>query len=92
MTTTCCCESCTRILVAAGLDVVARAGDADGMLRKIYAFPPDIAIVDVQMPPRREDDGLVAAIEVRRRLPATGILILSQFCEPSFAIELIGAP
>ena len=83
-------EGIAAILVAAGFDVVARAGDADEMLRKILAFRPDIAIVDVRMPPRREDDGLVAAIEVRRRLPATGVLILSQHCEPSFAIELIG--
>ena len=83
-------EGIVGILVAAGFDVVARAGDADEMLRKILAFRPDIAIVDVRMPPRREDDGLVAAIEVRRRLPATGVLILSQYCEPSFAIELIG--
>jgi len=83
-------EGIAGILTAAGFDVVARAGDADDMLRKILAFRPDIAIVDVRMPPRREDDGLVAAIEVRRRLPATGVLILSQYCEPSFAIELIG--
>jgi len=71
-------EGIAGILIAAGFDVVARAGDADDMLRKILAFRPDIAIVDVRMPPRREDDGLVAAIEVRRRLPATGVLILSQ--------------
>lgn len=83
-------EGIAGILIAGGFDVVARAGDADDMLRKILAFRPDIAIVDVRMPPRREDDGLVAAIEVRRRLPATGVLILSQYCEPSFAIELIG--
>ena len=83
-------EGIAGILIAAGFDVVARAGDANDMLRKILAFRPDIAIVDVRMPPRREDDGLVAAIEVRRRLPATGVLILSQYCEPSFAIELIG--
>ena len=83
-------EGIVGILLAAGFDVVARAGDANDMLRKILAFRPDIAIVDVRMPPRREDDGLVAAIEVRRRLPATGVLILSQYCEPSFAIELIG--
>jgi DNA-binding NarL/FixJ family response regulator len=83
-------EGIAGILIAAGFDVVARAGDADDMLRKILAFRPDIAIVDVRMPPRREDDGLVAAIEVRRRLPATGVLILSQYCEPSFAVELIG--
>ena len=83
-------EGIAGILLAAGFDVVARAGDAVDMLRKILAFRPDIAIVDVRMPPHREDDGLVAAIEVRRRLPGTGVLILSQYCEPSFAIELIG--
>ena len=49
-----------------------------------------MAIIDVQMPPRHEDDGLVAAVELRRRLPGTGVLILSQFCEPTFAVELIG--
>ena len=83
-------EGIAGILAAAGFDVVARAGDADDMLRKILAYRPDIAIVDVRMPPRREDDGLMAAIEVRRRLPGTGVLVLSQYCEPSFAIELIG--
>lgn len=82
-------EGIAGILQAAGFEVVARAGDADDMLRKILAFRPDIAVVDVRMPPRREDDGLVAAIEVRRRLPATGVLVLSQYCEPAFAIELI---
>jgi DNA-binding NarL/FixJ family response regulator len=82
-------EGIVGILIAAGFDVVARAGDADDMLRKILAFRPDIAIVDVRMPPRREDDGLVVAIQVRRRLPGTGVLVLSQFCEPSFVTDLI---
>ena len=59
-------------------------------MRRTLAHRPDVAIVDVQMPPRREDDGLVAAIELRRRLPQIGVLVLSQFCEPSFAIDLIG--
>ncbi len=83
-------EGIARILQGAGLDVVALAGDADELLSKILAFRPDIAIVDVRMPPRRADDGLVVAIEVRRRLPATGVLVLSQFCEPSFVTDLIG--
>jgi len=82
-------EGIARILEAAGLDVVARAGDADELLRKILAFRPDIAVVDVRMPPRREDDGLVVAVQVRRRLPGTGVLVLSQFCEPSFVTDLI---
>jgi DNA-binding NarL/FixJ family response regulator len=83
-------EGIARILTGAGLDVVAQAGDADDLLRRTLAHRPDVAIVDVQMPPRREDDGLVAAIELRRRLPGTGVLILSQFCEPAFALDLIG--
>lgn len=82
-------EGIARILEAAGLDVVARAGDADELLGKILAFRPDIAVVDVRMPPRREDDGLVVAVQVRRRLPGTGVLVLSQFCEPSFVTDLI---
>ena len=82
-------EGIAKILEAAGLDVVARAGDADELLRKILAFRPDIAVVDVRMPPRREDDGLVVAVQVRRRLPGTGVLVLSQFCEPSFVTDLI---
>ena len=82
-------EGIAKILESAGLDVVARAGDADELLRKILAFRPDIAVVDVRMPPRREDDGLVVAVQVRRRLPGTGVLVLSQFCEPSFVTDLI---
>lgn len=83
-------EGMARLLTDAGLDVVAEAGDAESLLRRTLAHRPDVAVVDVQMPPRREDDGLVVAIELRRRLPATAVLILSQFCEPSFAVELIG--
>jgi DNA-binding NarL/FixJ family response regulator len=83
-------EGIARILTGAGLDVVAQAGNANALLRRALAHRPDVAIVDVRMPPRREDDGLVAAIELRRRLPDTGVLILSQYCEPAFALELIG--
>jgi DNA-binding NarL/FixJ family response regulator len=83
-------EGIARILTDAGLDVVSQSGDADDLLRRVLAHRPDVAVVDVRMPPRREDDGLVAAIELRRRLPETGVLILSQFCEPAFALELIG--
>jgi DNA-binding NarL/FixJ family response regulator len=83
-------EGMARLLTDAGLDVVAQAGDAEHLMRRTLAHRPDVAIVDVRMPPRREDDGLVAAVELRRRLPRIGVLILSQFCEPSFAVELIG--
>ena len=83
-------EGLARLLGDAGLDVVAQAGDAEDLLRKGLAHRPDVAIVDVQMPPRREDDGLVAAMELRRRLPGTGVLVLSQFSEASYALDLIG--
>ncbi len=83
-------EGIARILADAGLDVVAQSGDAEDLLRRTLAFRPDVVIVDVRMPPRHEDDGLVAAVEIRRRLPETGVLILSQFCEPAFALEIIG--
>ncbi len=83
-------EGISRLLVEAGLDVVARAGDADDLLRKALAHKPHVAVVDVRMPPRHEDDGLVAALELRRRLPRTGVLVLSQHNEATYAQELIG--
>ena len=83
-------EGIARILAEAGLDVVAQSGDADDLLRRSLAYRPDVAVVDVRMPPRHEADGLLAALELRRRLPSTGVLILSQFCEPAIALELIG--
>ena len=79
-----------RLLADEGLDVVAQAGDAEELVRKTLAHRPDVAIVDVQMPPRHEDDGLVAALELRRRLPSTGVLVLSQFNEADLAEQLIG--
>ena len=83
-------EGVARLLDDAGLDVVARAGDADDFLRKTLAHRPDVAVVDVQMPPRHEDDGLQAAMTLRERLPETGVLVLSQFYEESYALNLIG--
>ena len=83
-------EGIARILTDAGLEVVAQSGDADDLLRRALAHRPDVVITDVQMPPRREDDGLQAAMELRRREPRTGILILSQFCEPAYVMQLVG--
>jgi DNA-binding NarL/FixJ family response regulator len=83
-------EGIARLLAEAGFDVVAQAGDADDFLRKALAHRPDVAVVDVQMPPGRGDDGLRAAIEVRRLRPETGVLVLSQFYEEHYALDLIG--
>ena len=83
-------EGVARLLTDAGLDVVARAGAADDFLRKTLAHRPDVAVVDVQMPPRHEDDGLQAAMTLRERLPDTGVLVLSQFYEETYALNLIG--
>ncbi len=83
-------EGVARILAEAGFDVVAQAGDADDLLRKALAHRPDVAIVDVQMPPGHGDDGLQAAVELRKQRPETGVLVLSQFYEERYAVDLIG--
>jgi DNA-binding NarL/FixJ family response regulator len=80
----------SRILSESGIEVVAESGDAVDFLRKVRAHRPDVAVVDVQMPPRREDDGLRAALELRAGSLDTGILVLSQFFEESLALDLIG--
>jgi DNA-binding NarL/FixJ family response regulator len=82
-------EGIAGLLTDAGCDVVAQAGDAEDLLRKGLAHRPDVVVADVRMPPRRQDDGLIAAIELRRRVPGVSVLVLSQYCEESLAIELI---
>ena len=83
-------EGIVRILEGAGLEVVAQAGDADDLLRKASAHRPDVVITDIQMPPGRADDGLRAALEIRRRLPGVGVLVLSQFLEEQYVLDLLG--
>jgi DNA-binding NarL/FixJ family response regulator len=83
-------EGIARLLTEAGFEVAAQAGDAEGFLRKALAHRPDVAVVDVRMPPGRDDDGLRAALELRRQRPETGVLVLSQFYEEHYAVELIG--
>jgi DNA-binding NarL/FixJ family response regulator len=83
-------EGITRILTDAGLHVLARSGDAQDMLRRALAHRPDVVITDVRMPPGRDDDGLQAAMELRRREPGIGVLILSQYCEPAYVMALVG--
>jgi DNA-binding NarL/FixJ family response regulator len=82
-------EGIVRLLTETGFDVVAQAGDAEDLLRKALAHRPDLVIADINMPPGRDDDGLRAAVEVHRRRPETGILILSQYYEEEYAHELL---
>jgi DNA-binding NarL/FixJ family response regulator len=83
-------EGITRLLNESGCEVVAQAGDAEDFLRKVFSHRPDVAVVDVRMPPHHEDDGLRAAMRLRRECPEVGVLVLSQFYEEDLAIELIG--
>jgi DNA-binding NarL/FixJ family response regulator len=83
-------EGIARLLSEGGFEVVAQAGDAEALLRKALAHRPDVVVADVQMPPHREDDGLRAALEVRRQRPEIGILVLSQHYEQQYALDLIG--
>jgi DNA-binding NarL/FixJ family response regulator len=82
-------EGIVRVLGEAGFEVVAQAGDADELLRKVSAHKPDVAVVDIRMPPTETDDGLRAAIEIRRRLPQTGVIVLSQYLEEGYAVDLV---
>ena len=82
-------EGIVRLLVEAGFEVVGQAGDADDLVRKVSAHKPDVAVVDIRMPPTSTDDGLRAALEIRRRLPDTGVLVLSQYVEKGYALELV---
>jgi DNA-binding NarL/FixJ family response regulator len=83
-------EGIVRVLEDAGFDVVGVAGDAPDLLRKANAHKPDVVVTDIQMPPERTDDGLRAARQIRRDRPETGVVVLSQFLEDRYAIELVG--
>jgi DNA-binding NarL/FixJ family response regulator len=83
-------EGIARLLAEGGFEVVAQAGDADDLLRKALAHRPDVVVADVQMPPGLADDGLRAALEVRKQRPETGVLVLSQYWDEEYALELIG--
>jgi DNA-binding NarL/FixJ family response regulator len=83
-------EGVARLLTEGGFEVVGQAGDADDLLRKALAHNPDVVVADVQMPPGHGDDGLLAALEVRRRRPELGVLVLSQYYEEQYALDLIG--
>ena len=82
-------EGVARILGEAGFDVVGQAGNADELMLKVRSYSPDVAIVDIRMPPTHTDEGLRAAQEIREKHPDTGVLVLSQYVEPTYAMELL---
>jgi DNA-binding NarL/FixJ family response regulator len=82
-------EGIVHLLDEAGIDVVAQAEDADGLLREVRLKQPDAAIVDIRMPPTHTDEGLVATQRIRANHPAIGVLVLSQYVEPSYALRLL---
>jgi DNA-binding NarL/FixJ family response regulator len=81
-------EGVARLLAEAGFQVVGQAGDADGLLEQVAEHTPDVAVVDIRMPPD-QDGGLQAAREIRAHHPAVGVLVLSQYARPSYAFELL---
>jgi DNA-binding NarL/FixJ family response regulator len=82
-------EGLAGLLEDAGHEVVARVGDAEALLAVVEEHQPEIAIVDVRMPPTYEDEGARAAVEIRSRYPATAVLVLSQSVEARYAVELV---
>ncbi|ONI80653.1 DNA-binding response regulator [Saccharothrix sp. ALI-22-I] len=84
-------EGLTRLLAEAGFDVVAAVEDAPALLTSVGAHRPDVAIVDIRMPPTHTDEGLRAAVVLRRQYPETGVLVLSQYVRVSYAAELLDA-
>jgi DNA-binding NarL/FixJ family response regulator len=78
-----------RLLEDAGMEVVGQAADAEDLLRKVRAHKPDVAIVDIRMPPGNADDGLRAAQEMRGELPEVGVLVLSQYAEEHYVTQLL---
>jgi DNA-binding NarL/FixJ family response regulator len=83
-------EGIARLLTEAGIEVVGQAGDAEDLMRKTRAHKPDVVITDIRMPPAQSDEGLRAAHEIRSELPGTGVLVLSQYVEEGYAMELLG--
>jgi DNA-binding NarL/FixJ family response regulator len=78
-----------RLLEESGFEVAGEAGDAEDLLRKVGAHRPDVAVIDVRMPPTHTDEGLRAAIRIRAEHPDTGVLVLSQYVEEAYALELL---
>jgi DNA-binding NarL/FixJ family response regulator len=82
-------DGLARLLGDSGFDVVAQCGTAEELLLKVRSFPPDVAIVDIRLPPTHSDEGLRAAVEIRDRHPSVGVLVLSQYIELGLALQLL---
>jgi DNA-binding NarL/FixJ family response regulator len=82
-------EGIARLLTEAGFEIVGQAGNADELLLKVRSYKPDVAIVDIRMPPTHTDEGLRAAQEIREKHPEVGVLVLSQYVESGYALELL---
>jgi DNA-binding NarL/FixJ family response regulator len=82
-------EGLARLLDEAGIDVIAQCGDADDLLLKVRSYAPDVAIVDIRLPPTHNDEGLRAALEIRSKHPDVGVLVLSQYVELGLALKLL---
>ena len=83
-------QGLARLLAEAGIDVCGEASDADELLRLVAEERPEVAVVDIRMPPTHTDEGLVAAVEIRDRHPQTGVLVLSQYVDADYALRLMG--
>ena len=83
-------EGLVRLLEESGAEVLAQSGTADDLLRHVAMHHPDVAIVDIKMPPTNTDEGLRAAKQIRDKHPEVGVLVLSQYVEPGYALELLG--
>ncbi len=82
-------QGVARLLAERGIEVVGEAGRTEELLRLVAALRPDVAVIDIRMPPTQTDEGLVAAREIRQRFPAVGTLVLSQHAESGYALELV---
>ncbi|MDQ6840870.1 MAG: response regulator transcription factor [Actinomycetota bacterium] len=82
-------DGLTRLLRDNGIDVVAAVSDGDSLVREVRAKQPDLAVVDIRLPPDFRDEGLRAALEARRLVPGTAVLVISQYVEPTYAEELL---
>jgi DNA-binding NarL/FixJ family response regulator len=83
-------EGLVRLLEESGAEVLAQSGTAEDLLRHVAMHHPDVAIVDIKMPPTNTDEGLRAAKQIREKHPEVGVLVLSQYVEPGYALELLG--